>query len=204
MPSYLDFDATKGFRDELLSKTLNAPNGPQTFSSSNYPIQKTNSFPNKDQGDVILNQQTSRDAQIISTGTSNRFAPENGDYVVVEDVRNITSIDNVGVYPYFPINSGILGRGLIGALDSKNYEFESKLAKFANYHISESPDGPVQARIRQNLQTSTLGRVRALDALNGNLSTAINLVTGKEKLIERNEKCFKIDNFCETHEKEEL
>jgi hypothetical protein len=188
MPSYLDFDATKRFRDELLSKTLNAPNGPQTFSSSNYPIQKTNSFPNKDQGDVILNQQTSRDAQIISTGTSNRFAPENGDYVVVEDVRNITSIDNVGVYPYFPINSGILGRGLIGALDSKNYEFESKLAKFANYHISESPDGPVQARIRQNLQTSTLGRVRALDALNGNLSTAINLVTGKEKLIERNYK----------------
>ena len=188
MPSYLDFDATKGFRNELLSKTLNAPNGPQTFSSSNYPIQRTNSFPNKDQGDVILNQQTSRDAQIISTGTSNRFAPENGDYVVVEDVRNIVSIDNVGIYPYFPINSGILGRGLIGALDSKNYEFESKLAKFAKYHISESPDGPVQARIRQNLQTATLGRVRGLDALSGNLSTAVNLFTGKEKLIERNYK----------------
>ncbi len=31
-----------------------------------------------------------------------------------------------------------------------------------------------------------------------------NYKSFKEKLIERNEKCFKIDNFCETHEKEEL
>ena len=188
MPSYLDFNATKKFRDELLTKTLNVPNGPQTFGDSNYSVQNTNAFSNKDQGDVTVNLQTSRDAQIVSTENSNRFSPEESNYVIVEDVRNIISTDNVGVYPYFPISGNILGRGLIGALDTKNYEFESKLAKFANYHLSESPDGPVQARIRQNLETATLGRVRALDALNGNLSTAINLVTGKEKLIERNYK----------------
>lgn len=188
MPSYLDFDATKGFRDKLLLKTLNTPNGPQTFSSTSYTIQKTNDFSNKDSGDVVLNDRTSRGAQIISNSTSNRFSPENNNYFVVDNIRNIVSIDNVGIYPYFPIQNNILGRGLIGALDSKNYDFESKLAKFSNFHLTQSPDGPVQARIRQNLQTATLGRVRALDALNGNLATAINIVTGKEKLIEKNYK----------------
>lgn len=188
MPSYLDFNATKGFRDAILSKTLQSPNGPQTFSGGNYSIQNTNTFANIEQGDVVVNKQTTRDGELLKTQTSNRFGPENNNFVIVDTTNVIQSLDNVGVYPYFPTSNDIFGRGLIGALDSKNYEFESKLAKFSNYHLSQSADGPVQARIRQNLQTATLGKVRALDALNGNLSTAINLVTGKEKLIEKNYK----------------
>jgi hypothetical protein len=54
--------------------------------------------------------------------------------------------------------------------------------------LKDSPDGPVQSRIRQNLQTATLGRLRVLDAINGNTATAINIIRGKENLVEKNYK----------------
>ena len=189
MPSYLDFNSTKSFRDALLAKTLQQPNGPQTYNTSNYSIQATNNSSNKDQGDVTLNDQTSRAAQIVLADTNNRFGPENSEYEVLENTRIlIDPSGNVGLYPYFPIADSILGRSLIGALNSSNYEFESNLAKFANYHLSESPEGPIQSRIRQNLKTATEGRVRILDAASGNLSSAINIIRGRERLIEKNYK----------------
>ena len=39
-----------------------------------------------------------------------------------------------------------------------------------------------------DLKSATLGRVRALDALQGNTATAINIVTGREPLVEKNYK----------------
>lgn len=189
MPSYLDFDSTKNFRDALLAKTLQAPNGPQTFSSGGYSVQKTNSFSNSDQGDVTLNDQTSRTAQLQQTDGTNRFGPENSQYNVVENMRILVDqTGNSGIYPYFPIADTILGRTLIGALNTQNYEFESKLAQFANYNLTESPEGPVQARIKQNLRTATEGRVRILDAINGNLASAVNIIRGREDLVEKNYK----------------
>ena len=188
MPSYLDFDATKKLRDEILAKTLQAPNGPQTFSTTNYSIQNTNSFSNKDQGDVVQNAQTSRTQQLTSTNTSNAFGPQDGLYNVQEQFDTYIALDNFGEYPYFNSGADILGRSLISAINTQNYEFETKLAKFANYELSQDPNGPVLARIQQNLEKATLGKVRLLDALNGNTSTAINIVRGRENIIEKNYK----------------
>ena len=55
MPTYLDFNSTKTFRDFLISKTLNRPNGPQTFTDANYAVQNLNNFANVDPGDVKTN-----------------------------------------------------------------------------------------------------------------------------------------------------
>ena len=188
MPSYLNFDSTKSFRDELINKTLKAPNGPQTFSSTSYSIQNTATSENKNQGDVTLNQTYNRSDVLKSAYSINRFGPENDNqFIIIEDVQTIPSLGNLALYPYFPVQD-VLGRNLIGALNSANYEFESKLAQFSNRYLTDSPDGPVQSRIRQNLEAATLGRLRILDALNGNTATAINIIRGKESLVEKNYK----------------
>ena len=188
MPSYLDFDSTKSFRDELINKTLKAPNGPQTFGSTSYSVQNTTTITNKDLGDVTLNQTYNRTDVLKSAYSINRFGPENeNQFIIVEDIQTIPSLGNLALYPYFQVQD-ILGRNLIGALNTSNYEFESKLAQFANRYLTDSPDGPVQSRIRQNLETATLGRLRIIDALNGNTSTAINILRGKENLVEKNYK----------------
>jgi hypothetical protein len=111
MPSYLDFNSTKSFRDALLAKTLQQPNGPQTFNTSNYSIQNTLNQSNRDQGDVTLNDQTSRASQLVLTDGNNRFGPENSQYEVLENTRIlIDPAGNIGLYPYFPIGESILGR----------------------------------------------------------------------------------------------
>lgn len=188
MPSYLDFNSTKSFRDALISKTLQAPNGPQTFGSTSYSVENTNSFSNRNNGDVVVNDGYDRTNLLKDVYTINRFGPESdSQFVILEDINTVPSVGNLALYPYFQIQD-VLGRSLIGALNSSNYEFESKLAQFSNRYLTDSPDGPVQSRIRQNLQTATLGRLRILDALNGNTATAINIVTGKESLVEKNNK----------------
>jgi outer membrane protein OmpA-like peptidoglycan-associated protein len=186
--SNLDFNNTKSFRDALLSKTLQAPNGPQTFSSTSYSVQNTNSFSNTDSGDVVINDVYDRSNLLKNSYAINRFGPENADkFVIIDDITTIPSLGNLALYPYF-ITQDVLGRSLIGALNSENYEFESKLAQFSNRFLSDDPQGPVQARIRQNLETATLGRLRILDAINGNTSTAINIIRGRESLVEKNYK----------------
>jgi len=71
MPSYLDFNSTKRLRDELLAKTLQAPNGPQTFNSNNYAIRNTRSLSNRNLGDVTLNDETSREIQLVQFDATN-------------------------------------------------------------------------------------------------------------------------------------
>jgi hypothetical protein len=50
MPKYLDFDATKDFRDKMLNRTLNPIYGkspsPKTFTSKNYSVQSLGDSPN--------------------------------------------------------------------------------------------------------------------------------------------------------------
>ena len=52
MPSYLDFDSTAQFRDSILARTLQQPNGPQTFTNSAYSVESLNDFANTDPGEV--------------------------------------------------------------------------------------------------------------------------------------------------------
>ena len=71
MPSYLDFDSTKRFRDFILGRTLNVPNGPQTFNSTSYIVQNLNDSPNVDPGAV----DTNRAQDLTNPQTKNIFKP---------------------------------------------------------------------------------------------------------------------------------
>ena len=76
MPSYLDFNSTKKFRDYILGKTLNVPNGPQTFSDTSFSVKSLNDMANKDTGDVILNDATSAITNlVIFLAAATRIAP---------------------------------------------------------------------------------------------------------------------------------
>ena len=66
------------------------------------------------------------------------------------------------------------------------YSSISNLFKFAANFIKNDTNGPVYSRIAQNVEKNTLGKDRLLDALNGNTNTAINIITGKEPLVESN------------------
>ena len=179
MPSYLDFNSTSTFRDFLISKTLQRPFGPQTFTAANYSIQTLSNLSNVDPGAV----DTNRANDLLQIRNTNIFKPLS--YFVTENINTIPRSANLNLYPYF--TRGDIS-SLIGIMSNSNYDNESQLMKFAALNIRENRDGPVFARITQNLTSATLGRVRVLDALDGNLATAINLVTGREPLIEKNYK----------------
>ena len=179
MPSYLDFDSTKTLRDKMLAKTLVQPNGPQTFTSGNYSIQNLSELANVDPGEVS----DQRPKQLSDTSNSNTFKPET--YIVKENIDVLPRRANLGLYPYFQRNQD---HSLISILTTDKYDNESELFKFAASNIKNSPEGPLQARVRQNLQAATLSRVRVLDALAGNSNTAIGIISGREPLIEKNYK----------------
>lgn len=178
MPSYVDFDSTKKFRDFLLGKTLNQPNGPQTQTSTEYSVSTLSDFPNVDPGDVITN----RPVDLKYWKTYNAFSPNESQ--VVEQLSTLTK-NRLGLYPYFRTGQD---HGLIGILGSSNFDNESELFKFSADYIKNDPQGPLQARIQQNMYAATVGRVRLMDALGGNTSTAINIMTGREPLVEKNYK----------------
>jgi hypothetical protein len=73
-------------------------------------------------------------------------------------------------------------------MSTDNYDTESELMKFAALNMRVNSNGPVFSRINRNIEAATNGRLRILDALNGNTTTAINLITGREQLIEPNNK----------------
>lgn len=185
MPTYLDFNTTKAFRDFLISKTLNRPNGPQTFTDTNYVVQNLNNFANVDPGDVKTNWSVYFGQNFI-----NLYIPPNS---TIEEYTN-TSLPTLS-----QLNGGILSAGYINSFEpqttnlvsimaGQNFDDDSRLMKFATQNIRENKQGPVLARLQQNLESATLGRARILDALDGNIATAINIVTGREPLIEKNYK----------------
>lgn len=182
MPSYLDFSSTKSFRDFIIGKTINRPNGPQTFTNNNYSVNNLNEFSNIDLPEVDANR--SNDLSIPKG--SNIYKPL--EYFVQEEFSTIQRRANLSLYwngtPYFLPEK----HNIIGILSTKNYDTESELFKFAARTIKTDPEGPFLSRLRQNLEANTLGRVRILDALNGNTSTALNIITGREPLVEYNNK----------------
>jgi len=172
MPSYLDFDSTKRFRDFILGKTLKQPNGPQTFTASNYSIQNLSESANVDPGTVEDN----RKEMLQFPQTNNVFKPL--EFSVTENVNTLPRKANLSLYPYFQLQN----HNLISVFNQQNLEFESELMKFAGSYL-KSNDGPVFSRISRNIERETVGRVRLIDALNGNTATASNIITGREPLI---------------------
>ena len=179
MPSYLDFDSTSQFRNSILARTLQQPNGPQTFTSSAYSVENLRDQANVDPGEVDTNLQT----YLAVPDNLNTLTPDS--FETVENLRNLTRLEDLGLYPYF--NQGSYNN-FISIMTTENYDQESNMMKFAAKHIRENQQGPVLARITQNLVAATYGRVRLIDALEGNLATAVNIVTGREGLVEKNYK----------------
>jgi hypothetical protein len=188
MPTYLDFNTSATFRDYLISKTLQRPDGPQTFTASKYRVETIPVLPNVDPGDVVVNnatfvgEGTSRQLQLEQYGKKNVFKPD--DFLIIENINTLPISGNLGLYPYFTEGD----HSLISILATENYDNESALFRFAANNIRNEREGPIQARLAQNLSTATLGRARIIDALQGNTATAINLITGREPLIEKNYK----------------
>ena len=172
MPSYLDFDSTKRFRDYVLGKTLNQPNGPQTFNSGNYSIQNLSDGANVNPGTVVDNR--TQMLQLPQTG--NVFKPL--EFSVTENLDTLPRRANLSLYPYFQFQN----HNLISVFRQNNLDSESELMKFAGKYLL-SNNGPVFSRISQNIERQTNGRLRIADALNGSISTASNIVTGREPLV---------------------
>jgi len=172
MPSYLDFDSTKRFRDYVLGKTLNQPNGPQTFNSGNYSIQNLSDSANINPGTVVDNR--TQMLQLPQTG--NVFKPL--EFSVTENIDTLPRRANLSLYPYFQFQN----HNLISVFRQNNLDSESELMKFAGKYLL-SNNGPVYSRISQNIERQTNGRLRIADALNGSISTASNIVTGREPLV---------------------
>jgi len=178
MPSYLDFNSTKSFRDYLISKTLNQPNGPQTFTSTNYPEQGTNDYSDIYQGTV----EDVRTFELTQSQNVNVYKPTT--YFIDDTLNTLPRKANLSLYPYFVSSD----HNLIGIMTSGDDTTESELYRFAAHYIKTDSNGPVLARVTQNLQSATIGRFRLADALNGDTATALNLLTGREPLIEPNYK----------------
>jgi hypothetical protein len=183
MPSYLNFDSTKSFRNFILGKTLQVPNGPQTFTSSTYELQKLSDIPNIDTGPV----DKTRTDDLIKISNTNTYKPAN--YFIRENIDTLPRTNNLSLYfnggsPYFVADK----HNLISIMATKTYDTESELFKFAAKYIREDKGGPVLTRIAYNTDRAINGKIRLLDALNGNTATALNILTGREPLVEMNNK----------------
>lgn len=177
MPSYLDFNQTKKFRDYIINKNIQYPNGPQTFTESSYSVKNLNVLSNKDLGDTT----NDRDLNLNITKQHNIFKPL--EYLIIEDIKTIPIKNNLQLYPYFTPKTN---NTLISILNSNDYENESNLMKFSLNYIKNDPNGPIKARIAQNLESNITGKIRIFDAIDGYDSSAINIIRGKEPLIEKN------------------
>jgi len=120
-----------------------------------------------------------RSGALVKSQTSNIFKPI--EYFVKEDFTTIPRRANLELYPYFVTDQS---HSFISILRTDEYENESELMKFAAWNLKNNPRGPFYGRLRENLYRTTLGKVRALDAVQGNSTTAINIITGREPLIE--------------------
>lgn len=178
----LDFNTTKNFRDKMLSRTLDPVYGrspsPKTFTSTNYSVQNLRDSPNLLLPDVDDN----RSNDLLIPQKSNIFKP--AEYLVKESLQDLPRRANLSLYPYFVPTEN----NLLGIMTTRNYDTESELFKFAANNIRTNPQGPVLARISQNLNTTVNERNRIGEALGGNTTTLINILRGKEPLIAGNPK----------------
>ena len=192
MISKLSFNKTKevsgieGFRDFLIKKTLpiykksGETKGPRDFTQSDYIEHDFTTVSNLDVGEVG----DGIERGLTFPQSLNIFKPEEFESIINRETL-YSRRANLLLYT----NSFERGQdhNLVGIMLTKNYDTESELFKFAASYIrGEQPDqkGPIFDRIQQNLYTATIGRLSIIDALNGNETTAINLLTGREPLIE--------------------
>jgi len=180
MPFYLDFDSTKRIRDKMLAKTLDPVYGrspsPKTFTKQNYIVQNQNEFSNI----LLPDVDTNRPKDLGDISRSNIFKPKQ--YSVTETLRDIPRRANLNLYPYFVKSD----ENLISIMSTDTFDSESELFKFAAKYIRKDPNGPVLARIQQNLYTATVAKVRIADALSGNLTTLQAIIRGRQPLVEGN------------------
>jgi hypothetical protein len=178
----LDFNTTKNFRDKMLSRTLDPVYGrspsPKTFTSTNYSVQNLGDSPNL----LLPDVDDSRSNDLLIPQKSNIFKP--AEYLVKESLQDLPRRANLSLYPYFVATEN----NLLGIMTTRNYDTESELFKFAANNIRTNPQGPVLARISQNLNTTINERNRIGEALGGNTTTLVNILRGKEPLIAGNPK----------------
>lgn len=178
----LDFNTTKDFRDKMLKRTLDPVYGrspsPKTFTSTNYSVQNLRDIENI----LLPDVDDSRSKDLSIPQKSNIFKP--AEYLVRESFQDLPRKRNLNLYPYFVATEN----NLLGIMTTSNYDTESELFKFAANNIRTNPQGPVLARISQNLNTTINERNRIGEALGGNTTTLINILRGKEPLIAGNPK----------------
>ena len=178
MPSYLDFDTTKNFRDELLKRTLDPVYGtepsPKTFTKTNYSVQSLSDSPNLLQPQVDAN----RPNDLLTPQKYNIFKPT--EYFIKDTIDDIPRRANLSLYPYF---TPTLDANLIGIINASNFSTESELFKFAANNIKSNPQGPVLRRIQQNLDETTNANAKMLNTFaGGNSLTLFNIISGRQPL----------------------
>ena len=191
MPTYLDFDTSRnksgipdskdGFRDYLIARTLNVPNGPQTFTNANYAVQTLRDMPNIDPGNV-LSLNALGQTNVTATTFTNIYVPPQFDVYAFISMAFQPPRRSPSYLNSFTKND----TNLVSIMTGQRFDDDSTLMKFATRYIHDNAQGPVFSRIERNLDAATNGRVRVIDALNGNTATALNLLTGREPLIEFN------------------
>lgn len=176
MPSFLGFNSTKKFRDFLIGKTINSPEGPQTFDENNYSYSKLSNGQNV----LAPNLEEDRSEILSSNKKFNKFNPE--EYFILEDLKVYTSNKNLGEYPNFEPKE----HNLISIMSGDNMDYESELMKFSRSYIVDDPNGPIQSRIKQNFYNATIGQVNLVDVFNGNTATLSGIIKGHTPLINLN------------------
>ena len=177
----LDFNTTKDFRDKMLKRTLDPVYGsspsPKTFTSSNYSVRNLGDSPNL----LLPDVDDDRANDLLTPKKFNVFKP--AEYLVRESFQDLPRRANLSLYPYFVATEN----NLLGIMTTRNYDTESELFKFAANNIRTNPQGPVLARISQNLNTAINAKNKIGEALAGNTTTLINIIRGRQPLIEGNE-----------------
>jgi len=173
MPSYLDFDSTNNFRKALIGRTLQQPNGPQTFSSNNYAFASLSDSADVSGGTITYSQA----AELKQSQSINTYKPSE---YYEKDLEVLPRAANLQLYPYFQASEHTL-IGIVEQTDS--YKNESALYKFAVSNILNNPQGPFQQRVSQNIAASANGYGALSDALNSNSSITSSLISGKQPLV---------------------
>ena len=146
MPTYLDFDTSRnksgipdskdGFRDYLIARTLNVPNGPQTFTSANYAVQTLREMPNVDPGDV----KTNFAINYGNTAGNNLYLPPNSTIEEYTDTSlpALQSLYNGMLFAGYVDSFEPQTTNLISIMTGQNFDEDSKLMKFATSNIRDN------------------------------------------------------------------
>lgn len=176
----IDFSSTQSIRSTMINRNLRNPTeGPHLFTSNNYQVSNLTDSPVID----LPNVEAARTSGLDKPRTLNTFKPQN--FSIFENLSSLQRRANLQLYPYFNTD---IRHTFVGYYTNTNYDNESELIKFAARNMKDSDTSPILNRIKQNLNTATNGRFKLGEALNGNLQTAIDIVTGKAPLVVPNYK----------------